>query len=324
MPDPQSFEPSQLGIPWTDSPLFEAQLARMDVSEERREHARRFREDGYLVLEGWIDEALVDAIVEDSKTFYDIDAKYDDLPPQVVRLLKQGLGLPHACRVQDAWWVSKAVRELAGHPRILDLLHFLYQRRPIPFQTLNFPIGSEQELHADTIHFDSLPSGFMCGVWVALQDIGPNDGPVVYYPGSHRLPVVRLEHLDRWAEDATVAAGDNYDRFAAYIQHAAESGPFERKVLEIAKGTVLIWAANLIHGGSPIRTPGASRHSQVTHYFFEDCAYLAPILSNVAIGELFVRDVWDLHRECHVPQRIGGRTLKPIGEPGTLRRLELE
>jgi len=32
---------------------------------------------------------------------------------------------------------------------------------------------------------------------------------------------------------------------------------------------VLIWHANLLHGGSPILRPGATRRSMVCHYFAE-------------------------------------------------------
>ncbi|MFX6869154.1 phytanoyl-CoA dioxygenase family protein, partial [Acinetobacter baumannii] len=38
------------------------------------------------------------------------------------------------------------------------------------------------------MHFSSLPTGFMCGLWVALEDITINQGPLHYYPGSHLLP----------------------------------------------------------------------------------------------------------------------------------------
>ena len=33
-----------------------------------------------------------------------------------------------------------------------------------------------------------MPEGFMCGVWVALEDMDMENGPLVYYPGSHKLP----------------------------------------------------------------------------------------------------------------------------------------
>ena len=179
---------SEVGIPWSNSPVFERQLARVAATEEQRALARSFHQDGYLVLEDWIAPELCDRIVADSEGFYDPRAEYPDLPPQVVTLLKQGLEQAHSCRVQDAWWVSEAVKALACDPRILELLQFLYQRAPIPFQTLNFPVGSEQATHADTIHFDSIPSMFMCGVWVALQDVGPDDGPVFYHRAATSSP----------------------------------------------------------------------------------------------------------------------------------------
>jgi len=28
----------------------------------------------------------------------------------------------------------------------------------------------------------------MCGVWLALEDIDADNGPLIYYPGSHRGP----------------------------------------------------------------------------------------------------------------------------------------
>ncbi len=45
------------------------------------------------------------------------------------------------------------------------------------------------------------------------------------------------------------------------------------------KGHALIWHANLLHGGSQQKDPRRTRHSQVTHYFFEDCKYYTPMHS---------------------------------------------
>ena len=59
-----------------------------------------------------------------------------------------------------------------------------YGREPLPFQTLNFRVGTQQEPHSDAFHFNSDPPGFMCGVWVALEDIDEASGPLVYFPGS--------------------------------------------------------------------------------------------------------------------------------------------
>jgi ectoine hydroxylase-related dioxygenase (phytanoyl-CoA dioxygenase family) len=35
----------------------------------------------------------------------------------------------------------------------------------------------------------------MCGVWVALEDIDMGNGPLIYYPGSHRVPEVTMKEL---------------------------------------------------------------------------------------------------------------------------------
>ncbi len=41
----------------------------------------------------------------------------------------------------------------------------------------------------------------------------------------------------------------------------------------IKQGQALIWYANLLHGGAAQTDLSRSRHSQVTHYYFENCTY---------------------------------------------------
>jgi hypothetical protein len=69
----------------------------------------------------------------------------------------------------------------------------LYGRARRPFQTLNFNWGTEQAVHSDSIHFNSEPFGLMCGVRLKLEDIGPEQGPLVCYPGSQDLPEMNFE-----------------------------------------------------------------------------------------------------------------------------------
>jgi hypothetical protein len=40
-----------------------------------------------------------------------------------------------------------------------------------------------------------------------------------------------------------------------------------------------VWAENLLHGGAEQRDRERTRHSQVTHVFFEGCKYYTPMLS---------------------------------------------
>ena len=59
----------------------------------------------------------------------------------------------------------------------------------------------------------------------------------------------------------------------------------EREALEphyglLKKGQALVWASNLLHGGAHQQDRERSRHSQVTHVFFEGCRYYTPMRSD--------------------------------------------
>jgi hypothetical protein len=227
-----------------------------------------FERDGYLVFDpgipvGTIDGAVADLFVDGRRGL----------------LGRLGIGSPAVAaegepRVQDAWRVSDNVKAIARAPAVLELLGELFGRKPRPFQTLNFRIGTEQAPHSDTIHFNSKPAGFMCGVWVALEDIDSENGPLVYYPASHRLPEVTM------SEVGVEAAAEHYPSYEAYIGEMIERRGLEARQATIGKGQALVWAANLLHGGAPQHDPARTRLSQVTHYFFEGCRYWTPLLSD--------------------------------------------
>jgi hypothetical protein len=54
---------------------------------------------------------------------------------------------------------------------------------------------------------------------------------------------------------------------------------FEPEFATIRKGQALVWSPNLIHGGAVQTDKSKTRHSQVTHYFFEGCRYYGPMFS---------------------------------------------
>ncbi|MCB9880674.1 MAG: phytanoyl-CoA dioxygenase family protein [Planctomycetes bacterium] len=223
------------------------------------DHAR-FQEEGYLTIETGLPPEVLDGVVRE------LDGQY---PP-----LSGEDPVTQNTRLHDAWTLCRHVHAIAIAPRILDVLRELYHREPKPFQTLNFPVGTSQAAHADTLHFNSLPHGFMCGVWVALEDMDEDNGPVYYYPKSHQLPEFGMH-------DAGTQPGyENYLEYERFIDRLARHFGLEPRLAVIPKGHALIWSANLLHGGAPRRDPGRSRHSQVTHYFFERCRYYTPMFSH--------------------------------------------
>ena len=263
----------QTNFPWVESPFFYKLIETREISEEERRLAVEFHQNGFLVLPSFFPLQLIDEVQRDTETI-GFDMNY---PIKTTR--------DHH-RVQDLWKVSTASRDLACNQQVLDILRMLYGRRPIPFQTLNFNVGTEQKAHSDTIHFSSLPAKFMCGVWVALEDITEENGPLFYYPGSHRLPEYDFSQIKGTADRTSY---DDYSDYEDFIEEIIEVSSYEKKIFKAKKGDALIWSSNILHGGMPVLKEGSSRWSQVTHYFFEDCYYYTPMLSNMVTDELYLR-----------------------------------
>jgi hypothetical protein len=233
---------------------------RADSSSLTPAQRGKFEEDGYLVLEdvGFPDD-LLNGVVDDLEGLYEGEGEVRDDGVFYAR---------H--RIGEAWKISEHVRRLALDPAILAVVEDLFGRKPLPFQTLNFRRGTQQAIHSDTIHFNSMPAGFLCAAWVALEDMDMDNGPVVFYPGSHRLPEVTLREVGPDADE---------DEYSHYIAALAERLGLEPHYATIRRGQVFLWAGNLLHGGSRQRDPARTRHSQVTHFFFEGCKYWSPLES---------------------------------------------
>ena len=228
----------------------------------------QYHADGYMIFEPRFPERVLDRAVADLAGHPDVSGK-----------------LHHGSRVFNGWKLSRAIRAIAIDSRVRRALKQLYGRKSQPFQTLNFPIGTEQKVHSDLIHFASDPPSYMCGVWLALEDIDMQNGPLVYYPGSHKFPVVTMETV------APEPGPEHYHRYEAYIEKLVADRGLTPHYAVLKKGQALIWAANLLHGGSVHRDKGRTRHSQVTHYYFDGCQHYSPLSSYGGFRHLY-RDEW--------------------------------
>ena len=228
-----------------------------------------------------------------------------------------------AGRIQDGWLRSRDTRRLAILPKVRRLLQIAYGRPPFAFQTLNFRVGTQQHTHSDAIHFHSVPERFMCGVWVALEDITQAAGPLAYLPGSHKLPVLTMRAA---GVNQPKPTPEDYGRtYLPALQRRLEASGLETTTAAPRKGEALVWAANLAHGGSPIQDPTSTRRSLVTHFFFKDCLYYTPMTSDVEDGDYDVRLPTNLQTGGVEWPRLGGRR---VGVPrralaGAMRKLLL-
>jgi hypothetical protein len=156
-------------------------------------------------------------------------------------------------------------RQVWLHAPVLEFLRTWFRDEPCACQTLYFMNGSEQSAHQDTIHLTPYPAGYMCGVWVALQDVEPNSGELFVYPGSHRTPrlLARALGLHKVVNDDY----SHYTRFDIAIAGILAKQQVERLVYRPKAGQILVWHENLIHGGCVRQNPDITRRSIVSHYF---------------------------------------------------------
>jgi hypothetical protein len=292
-------DPGALEVPWFQSPFFDSLLEHVDVPADLVDPLLSLARRGYCVVDPQLPSGLVESVRET------LEPRFEPPRDRV------------DTRISDAWSWNEHVMQIATLPRVLEILRVFYQREAFPFQTLNFQVGTEQATHSDAIHFSPFPQGFMCGVWVALEDVDESNGPLHYYPGSHELPVYDLSHLGI----APTLAGDlGLDNDAVlrvfykpFIRELVRAHAFEKAEAKLQKGQAIIWAANLLHGGSPILDRSRTRHSQVTHYYFDGCLYHCPRSADPWLSRPALRPVRNLVTRRPAPQWYAGRR---VLEPG--------
>ena len=299
------------GVPLVESPLFAQSVDEMGLTPQEREIAIQLNDRGYAVFDFPDDE--IDARIERVKASLGPRFGIDFSAPDSVK----NAGV---LRIQDAWKFDEDVRAIAANPVVLALLSKLYGRRSVPFQTLNFPVGTQQHIHSDSVHFSSIPERFMCGVWLAMEDISENAGPLLYYPGSHKWPILTNEMLARRGSDKRSASAQT--PYEATWRAMVDTSGLQAETFRARKGQALIWAANLLHGGSRQEDSTRTRWSQVTHYYFADCIYYTPAFSDPSLGRLDLRSITNLESGQIEPNIYLDREIRtPPAKAGRLKRL---
>ncbi len=284
------------GVPHIESPFFETlfQGAPANIVQI----ARHMQQYGYAVID-FPDPELPDQI---NQLQAQLGPRYD-----AATFARFRAGEKADLRLRDAWRYCPPVQRIAANPLIIELLSRLYGKKAWPFQTLNFPVGTEQTQHSDVVHFHSVPERFMCGVWLALEDTTLENGPLFYYPGSHRWPVYTNEHIGRCL--TSLPERPDQTVFEPMWQALTEQHGAQKQVFQAKKGQALIWAANLLHGGSEHLNRQHTRWSQVTHYFFEDCAWYSPLFSDPFYGQIHFRKLLNIQTGQQMQPNYAGHPI---------------
>ena len=210
---------------------------------------RAFEENGFVILSGFFSPEAVDGINQELAHL----------------VATQKVSLRYRNKFMFAFRKSARIRA-AGEGALRELVAALLGHDTTLFQSINFLTGSEQRTHSDSIHMSTFPLGGMAAAWVALEDITPENGPLHYYPGSHKLPYYL--NADYANEGNAWLTGDKeYTEYEATIARKIAEAGLEKQVFLARKGDVFIWHANLMHGGEPHLDRTMTRKSMVFHYF---------------------------------------------------------
>ncbi|MFK7989684.1 MAG: phytanoyl-CoA dioxygenase family protein [Sandaracinaceae bacterium] len=260
---------SRYGGLWTDlsnaEELLDGRLALGRVTPEEGEPLRRFIRDGYVIFRGAVppaELARLNASIASCTTggdpriwvesFGPNGTSYETLRPDHVQ---------SRAKVLDLHAHLPAARDVAFSPVIAGFLEHVFERPLLAFQSLYLQRGVEQPLHVDTAYVKVSSPNELVAAWVALEPIRAGSGELELYAGSHALEEELFEGA-KWMPPGHVAP----DVWGDTLRGRCEQAELRYERFIARPGDVLLWAADLVHGGSRCADDTLTRRSFVVHY----------------------------------------------------------
>ena len=272
--------------PWFDQPnairILENRRKNEGLADRDFEDLRHWANYGYVVTQDIVPMVDVEGMLNDLDDVWTTTKPIDKLVIDDLRLRPEDpVGFPHDKLVlldqptkdrlkrEQHWRIhafclySESTRRIFQNAGLIRLCSLILGRQADPLYTINFTFGSTQSLHQDTAVFFIHPMNYIIGAWLACEDIHPDSGPLVYYPGSHKEQL--FPRFDNYPQtNLKTCERPMIDEYYRYLDNVAAR--YERKTFIAKKGDVFLWHGMLIHGGDAIRNPELTRRSYVCHY----------------------------------------------------------
>ena len=246
---------------WIDRRDAHDVLSQKNVDSALGASLKQFIEQGYVVFENAVPRELCD----EYESFVEETWRK---PPAPVYAHWQRQVAPlsmsfydDVAKVSDLHYHFRRAEELIYPKPVLEFLRVIYEREPVVFQTMTMRKGSEEELHNDTGPLTLTEPYALVASWLALEDVDPLAGALMYVPGSHHEAVL-VNGVSMGHNGDYVA----YGRALAEQRRKSDARGLETKKFLAKKGDIFIWAADLLHGGAPIEDRSRTRKSIVSHF----------------------------------------------------------
>lgn len=235
-------------------------------AEHLNEMQQHFVENGFVVLEKFLPEPLIDAYCAVRERLP--DATSSEFAYQ--RAQRSRAEFHGGWSFPTPFMLVPELRDLALWP---GLMRAMYDVIGFPM-ALNLALtgwtSTRRKWHSDRYLNPGHLGHFYIAAWMALDDVHPDAGPFRFVRGSHRWPGLMQDklfaripadwrtspHWPTWSQDEVARVCEE------------EMNRRDAKISEFVpkKGDVLLWHASLIHCGSEPKNPGLLRKSLICHY----------------------------------------------------------
>lgn len=261
--------------PWLDWPSALARNEAADAPEAHKRAARDLINDGLAVVRDAIPHELCARVI----------AEFGDYTAQDPAAVHRDT-LKRETRLVNFHRRSDAALRIGADAELTRLLDYLFGMEACVYTSLTFKYGTQQPIHRDTPHFGTWPQGYFFGMWVALEDVRDDAGPLMYNPGGHRFAVSQRAIYERLElENPDLAPAQLADLALHVFNDEVTSKALETsgapQLLPVKRGDAVFWHPELPHGGSLAKDPMQTRWSIVFH--------MAPVAVQVHQHQTFFR-----------------------------------
>ncbi|KIC63048.1 phytanoyl-CoA dioxygenase family protein [Chryseobacterium taiwanense] len=240
-----------------------------NLTEENKSSVNSFDDKGYLILRNYLSPETADQI-----------------NIEIDKLMAEGtIKFRYGGKLMFVIHHSEIIKNIGDNKELLEFLSVLIDGQAKLFQSINFINGSQQKTHSDSIHMTTYPLGGLLGVWIALEDIDENNGALHYIPESHKLPYFLNSDYDNEGDGIRIGK-KSYKAYEEFLEEKVKELGLKKEVFRAKKGDLLIWHANILHGGEPHLDKSRTRKSLVYHYFDENSVCYHEVTQRPALFEI--------------------------------------
>jgi phytanoyl-CoA hydroxylase len=259
---------------WIDQPgaasAIDKFLEAGTITAEEHELLSHFLEYGYLRLSLSDSRHAVEQLTRDLDRLWrekpaDLSYAFDAPHLRPLSTSDEARDRQPPYRIHEVQSHSLAARSLYLHPRLHRMAGLILGEAPVAIQSILFEYGSAQALHRDPVVVPIAVPGHLVAAWIALEDIDPAAGPLMYIPRSHRFPPFEFRPA-AYIFDPTTMGQEDLALEAAWLEAQMRAHDVQPELFTPKEGEVLIWHSALYHGGGPILDRSRTRRSFVVHF----------------------------------------------------------